>query len=114
MQNKDWEHWNSAVREGLIATQVDGRRLRPRELGPAPAPARPLGRAPAGRLFLTVALDPDPGSLLPLPAPLSAQRHRPLRGEDEGRRRARQAANPPEGTLGRAGPTDRQPSRLDR
>ena len=52
MQNKDWKRWNARVRDGLVAMQVAGNGLRPRELGPVLPRARPLGPR-GGRLFLT-------------------------------------------------------------
>ena len=87
MQNQDWKRWNAARarRSGRHAGQ--GQRLRPRELGPGLAPARSL--VPFGRATLPdLALDAYPGSLLPLPAALSAQRHRPAPRQG-GRRRRR-------------------------
>ena len=84
MQNKDWERWNLRVREGLIEMQVKDDTCATRKLGPIASQPRPLGRTcrPALR---DVALDPDPGSLLPLSAPLSNRRLRRARS----RRRSR-------------------------
>ena len=68
----------------------DGDRLRPRQLGSAPPDPRPLGTH-GGAALPDLALAADPRGVLPLPAALSPQRHRPDRPGRRGRSAARRA-----------------------
>ncbi len=73
MQNEAWKQWNPKIRDSLIATQVVSKGCDHGSWSPTRTPSRPLGSR--GRpAFPDLDVDPDPRSLLSLPAALPEQR----------------------------------------